>query len=103
MREDGIVINTARGNLIDEDALINALKNKTIAGAGLDVFDPEPLPEDHPFFSLENVVLTPHLGYVTEEVYRVFYGETLENILDFLKQTPKRVLNPDVLKKLRPR
>ena len=65
--------------------------------AGLDVFDEEPLPPEHPFLSLPNVVLTPHLGYVTNETYRVFYGQTLENIQNFLAGTPQRVLNAEVL------
>lgn len=101
MKPTAYLINTSRGPIVEEKALIEALRSKVIAGAALDVFNEEPLPENHPMFSLDNVVLTPHLGYVTEEVYRIFYGETLENILSFLKGAPERVLNPEVLTKLR--
>ncbi len=102
MKPTAYLINTSRGPIVDEKALIEALRNKVIAGAGLDVFGEEPLPGNHPLFGLENVVLTPHLGYVTEEVYKIFYGETLENIVSFLERAPRRVLNPEVLQKLRP-
>lgn len=99
MRPTAYLINASRGPLVDEEALIRALKNKVIAGAGLDVFDREPLPQDHPFLDLENVVLTPHLGYVTREVFHFFYGESQENIQNFLDGSPTRMLNPEVLKK----
>ncbi|MBW2146154.1 MAG: D-2-hydroxyacid dehydrogenase family protein [Deltaproteobacteria bacterium] len=102
MKPTAYLINTSRGPIVDEKALIKALRSKVIAGAGLDVFDEEPLPKNHALFGQENVILTPHLGYVTEEVYRIFYGETLENIINFLKGEPQRVLNPEVLQKLRP-
>ncbi|MEE9149244.1 MAG: NAD(P)-dependent oxidoreductase, partial [Candidatus Tectomicrobia bacterium] len=69
------------------------LEQGSIAGAALDVFDVEPLPLDHPFRRLENTVITPHLGYVTDETYRTFYGEALEDIQAFLHGTPTRVLN----------
>ena len=75
---------------MDEPALIDALRTGTIAGAGLDVFDIEPLPLHHPLRSLPNTVLTPHLGYVTSETYRVFYGDAVENIQAFLDGNPVR-------------
>ena len=94
MKSTAYLINTSRGPIVDEQALIQALQQEGIAGAGLDVFDEEPLPRDHPFLRLENTVITPHLGYVTEETYRVFYGHAVENIQAFLDGTPVRVLNP---------
>lgn len=97
MRPSAYLINTSRGPILDEAALLEALRRGAIAGAGLDVFDEEPLPAGHPFLRLPNVVLTPHLGYVTRETYTVFYGQTLENVRDLLAGTPRRVLNPDVL------
>ncbi len=97
MRPTAYLINTSRGPIVEEQALIDALRRQALAGAGLDVFDEEPLPPDHPFLTLPNVVLTPHLGYVTEESYRAFYGQTLENVEAFLAGTPRRVLNPAVL------
>ena len=94
MKPTAYLVNTSRGPIVDETALIHALEQGTIAGAALDVFDLEPLPLDHPFRRLENVVVSPHIGYVTEETYRVFYGDALEDIQAFLAGEPIRVLNP---------
>lgn len=77
---------------VDEAALIDALRAGKIAGAGLDVFDREPPPTDHPLLGLENTVLTPHLGYVTEETYRIFYQPALENVHSYLAGKPLRVV-----------
>lgn len=96
MKQNAILVNTARGPLVDEVALLKSL----VAGrihAGLDVFDTEPLPQDHPLRSAPNTVLTPHLGYSTEAVFRQFYGESLENILAFLDGKPIRMVNPEVV------
>ena len=97
MKPTAYIVNTSRGPIIDESALISALKTGAIAGAGLDVFDMEPLPTDHPLLALDNVLLTPHLGYVTQETYRTFYGQTLENIRSFIQGKPQRVMNPAVI------
>jgi phosphoglycerate dehydrogenase-like enzyme len=96
MKPTAYLINTARGPIVDEAALVHALQTRVIAGAGLDVFDQEPLPPDHPLQSLENVVLVPHIGYVTREQYQVRYRETVEDIAAYLKGEPLRVLNPEV-------
>lgn len=93
MKRTAWLVNTSRGPLVDEPALIEALQNRKIAGAALDVFDMEPLPSDHPFRSLPNVVLTPHMGYVTEQTYRLFFRDTVENILAWLDGKPVRVVN----------
>jgi phosphoglycerate dehydrogenase-like enzyme len=77
----GYLVNTSRGPVVDESALIAALRERTIAGAALDVFDIEPLPQMHPLRTLPNTVLTPHIGYGTKEMYEVFYSEIVENIL----------------------
>lgn len=95
MKPTAWLINTSRGPIVDEAALIDALRNRRIAGAGLDVYGTEPLPADHPLRRLDNVVLTPHLGYVTEETYRIFYGDTVENIAAWLAGAPIRMLNPE--------
>ncbi len=97
IRPHAYLINTSRGPIVEEDALLDTLRRGALAGAGLDVFDEEPLPRDHPFLNLPNVVLTPHLGYVTAETYREFYGQTLENIRAFVLGSPARVINPEVL------
>lgn len=94
MKRSAFLVNTSRGPIVEEAALIRALEDGTIAGAGLDVFDEEPLPPDHPFRRLPNTVITPHLGYVTEETFRVFYGQALEDIKAYLGGTPLRVLRP---------
>jgi phosphoglycerate dehydrogenase-like enzyme len=94
MKPTALLINTSRGPVVDEAALIAALKERRIAGAGLDVFDREPLPPGHAFRTLDNVVATPHLGYVTEETYRICYGEAVENIAAWLAGKPIRVIAP---------
>lgn len=100
MKSTAYLINTSRGPIVDEAALIQALQNSIIAGAGLDVFDQEPLSSDHSFKRLDNIVMTPHLGYVTKEGYQVFYGESVENIVSYSLGHPVRVLNPGVLEKI---
>ncbi|MBO38236.1 MAG: hydroxyacid dehydrogenase [Rhodospirillaceae bacterium] len=92
MKSTAYIINTARGPIIDEDDLINALKNKTIAGAGIDVFSVEPLPVDHPFRHLKNTVITPHLGYVEANNYGAYFKGYVEAIDAFLKGNPKNFL-----------
>ena len=94
MKPTAYLINTARGPIVDERALVAVLRAKRIAGAGLDVFDQEPLPADHPLRSLDNVVLTPHLGYVTADNYRGMYTEAVEDIRAFLDGKPIRVIPP---------
>ena len=86
------------GPIVDDAALIAALDSSRLAGAGLDVFDVEPLPADHPFRTMANVTLTPHLGYVTRETMKAFYGDMPEAIQAFADGTPIRVANPDALK-----
>jgi phosphoglycerate dehydrogenase-like enzyme len=92
MKPSAILINTSRGPIVDETALIAALQAGKIRAAGLDVYDREPLPRDHPLRSLANVVHTPHLGYVTEGAYREFYPDMVENILAWRAGNPMRVL-----------
>jgi phosphoglycerate dehydrogenase-like enzyme len=84
MKPTAYLINTSRGPLVDERALIAVLKERKIAGAALDVFDQEPLPADHQFRQLDNVLITPHIGYVTEDTYRLFYQDTVKAILNWL-------------------
>jgi phosphoglycerate dehydrogenase-like enzyme len=94
MRPSAFLINTSRGPIVDERALVAALQARRIAGAGLDVFEEEPLPDAHPLRSLEGAVLTPHIGYVTTENYREMYGQVVENIRAFLAGNPLRVIAP---------
>jgi phosphoglycerate dehydrogenase-like enzyme len=92
MKPSAYIVNTSRGPIIDEAALIAALRDRKIAGAGLDVFDTEPLPVDHPIRKLDNVVLTPHLGYVAMQNYRAYFAGVVDDIRAFLDGKPVRVL-----------
>jgi D-3-phosphoglycerate dehydrogenase len=92
MKPSAFLINTSRGPIVEEAALLTALREKRIAGAGLDVYDIEPLPTAHPLRTLDNVLLTPHLGYVTEQNYRTFFAGMVEDIRAFLDGKPLRTL-----------
>jgi D-3-phosphoglycerate dehydrogenase len=92
-----VLVNTSRGPIVDEAAMIAALRSGRLAHAALDVYDREPLPAGHPLRSLDNVTLSPHLGYVSEDVYRVFWGDALENVEAWLDGKPIRVVNPEAL------
>ncbi len=97
MKEASVLVNVSRGPIVDEKALLSALKAGRPGHAALDVYDREPLPADHPLRKLENATLSPHLGYVNEDNYRVFYRDTVENVAAWLAGTPVRVLNPEAL------
>jgi phosphoglycerate dehydrogenase-like enzyme len=92
MKPSAFLINTSRGPIVDEAALLAALRGNKIGGAGLDVFDVEPLPLDHPFRKMDNVVITPHLGYVSEQNYRHYFAGVVEDIRGFLDGKPVRVM-----------
>lgn len=93
MKPTAFLVNTSRGPIVDQAALIEALQTKRIAGAGLDVYDVEPLPADSPMRRLPNAIITPHLGYATLDNYRDYFGRTIENITAFLDGMPRRVIN----------
>jgi len=92
MKKTAYIVNTSRGPIIEEKALLDALTNKRIGGAGLDVFDIEPLPLDHPFRKLDNVVITPHLGYVSQQNYARYYPDIVEDIRGWIDGKPVRVI-----------
>jgi phosphoglycerate dehydrogenase-like enzyme len=93
MKSSAVLINTSRGPIVDERALIDALRSQTIAAAGLDVYDREPLPADHELLALENAVLLPHLGYVSEDSLRAMYADAVQDIAAFIDGSPIRQLN----------
>ena len=97
MKSTAYLVNISRGPIVDEAALVDALQRRAIAGAALDTFDVEPLPQDHPFLQLDNTIIAPHLGYVTEEGYRAFYAGAIEDIRAYAAGEPVRVINPEVL------
>ena len=97
MKPTAILVNISRGPNIDEAAMVDALQRRAIAGAALDTFDVEPLPTDHPLLKLDNTLITPHVGYVTDDGYRAFYAGVVENIRAFAAGEPVRVINQDVL------
>jgi phosphoglycerate dehydrogenase-like enzyme len=94
MKPTAILVNTSRGPIVDENALVEALREGTIAGAGIDVYGEEPLPRHHPLRELRRAVLTPHLGYVTEKTYEVFYRDAVEDVAAWLAGAPIRVIQP---------
>lgn len=92
MKPTALLVNTSRGPIVDVDALVAALESGTIGGAAIDVYDVEPLPPDAPIRRAPRTLLTPHLGYVTDDVLRLFYGDVVEDIDAWLTGTPIRVL-----------
>ena len=99
MKPTAYLINTSRGPIVDEAALIEVLRSRRIAGAGIDVYGAEPPPADHPLRSIDNVTLTPHLGYVTRETLHAFYSDSLEAVAAYLDGNPIRVANPQALER----
>jgi phosphoglycerate dehydrogenase-like enzyme len=92
MKPTALLINTSRGPIVEEAALVSALRERKIAGGGFDVYDVEPLPLDHPLRKLDNVVLTPHLGYCSAQNYRAYFAGVVEDIRGFLDGKPVRVV-----------
>jgi phosphoglycerate dehydrogenase-like enzyme len=86
MKQSAMLINTSRGPIVVEEDLLAALDSGQIAGAALDVYDVEPLPQEHPYRSATHLLATPHIGYVTEEMYKVFYGDTVQNLESWLAE-----------------
>jgi len=92
MKPTSILVNTSRGPIVDDAALVDALRRHVISCAALDVYETEPLPADHPLRSLDNAVLTPHIGYVSQQLYSVFYRDAVEDIAAFIAGSPVRVI-----------
>ena len=97
MKPTSYLVNISRGPIVDEDALVDVLERRAIAGAALDTFDVEPLPHDHPLLKLDNTLICPHLGYVTDDSYRAMYVGVIEDIRAFASGEPVRMINEAVL------
>ncbi len=97
MKPTATLINTSRGPIVDEKAMLDALASGRLAHAALDVYDREPLPRDHPLLKMDNVTLLPHLGYVSDEVLQLFYGDCVDNVAAWLEGEPIRLVNPEAL------
>jgi len=95
MKKTAILVNTSRGPIVDQAALLDALRAGAIGCAALDVYEIEPLPADHPMRTAPRTVLTPHIGFVADDNYTVFYGQSVENLLAFMDGTPLRIIDPD--------
>jgi D-3-phosphoglycerate dehydrogenase len=95
MKLGAVLVNTSRGPIVKEQALIAALKAGRPGHAALDVYEREPLPPDHPLRTMDNVTLSPHLGYVHQDNYRIFYADTVENVAAWLAGKPIRLLKQD--------
>jgi len=93
MKPTSILVNTSRGPIVDEGALVEALRRRVIACAAIDVYDTEPLPAEHPLRSLDNALLTPHIGYVSHQLYTVFYQDAVQDIAAFIAGSPIRVMD----------
>jgi phosphoglycerate dehydrogenase-like enzyme len=94
MKPTAYLINTSRGPIVEEAALIESIEAGTIAGAGLDVFDEEPMPADHPYRRLDGIVATPHLGYTMREGFETYFGQGIEDVAAWLDGKPVRIMNP---------
>jgi phosphoglycerate dehydrogenase-like enzyme len=93
LKGNAYFINTSRAGVVVVDAVVDALENRKFGGGGVDVFETEPLPCNHPLRACPNVLLTPHIGYVTRNTYQLFYQHTVENILAWLSGKPVRIIN----------
>jgi phosphoglycerate dehydrogenase-like enzyme len=99
MKPGALLVNTARGPIVSEAAMIEALESGKLGGVGLDVFDIEPLPMEHPLRRFDNAILMSHRGYATVEILSKRYDEAINNLLDFIDGKPIKLLNPDVAQK----
>jgi phosphoglycerate dehydrogenase-like enzyme len=99
MKRGALLVNTARGPIISEKAMIGALESGKLGGVGLDVFDIEPLPMDHPLRRFDNAILMSHRGYATVEILTERYEQAMQNLIDFIDNKPLKLLNPEVTPK----
>jgi len=101
MKPAALFVNTSRAELIDEGALVSALNRGRPGMAAVDVFETEPILQGHPLLRLENAVCTPHIGYVEQDSYEMYFGAAFDNVVAFVNQNPTNIVNPDALKVIR--
>jgi D-3-phosphoglycerate dehydrogenase len=98
MRPDALIVNTSRAELIEEGALVSALNRSRPGMAAVDVFESEPILQGHPLLRLENAICTPHVGYVEQDSYELYFGAAFDNVVNFVRGTPTHIVNPDALR-----
>ena len=98
MKTTALIVNTSRAELIEPDALVNALNRGRPGMAAVDVFENEPILQGHALLRLENCICTPHIGYVEQDSYELYFGAAFDNVLNFIKGSPTNIVNPDALK-----
>ena len=101
MKPSALLVNTSRAELIEEGALVSALNRGRPGMAAVDVFESEPILQGHPLLRLENAVCTPHIGYVEQDSYELYFRAAFDNVVNFVNGTPTNILNPDALRVLR--
>jgi D-3-phosphoglycerate dehydrogenase len=101
MKPTALLVNTSRAELVEENALVAALNRGRPGMAAVDVFESEPILQGHPLLRLENAVCTPHIGYVEQDSYELYFGAAFENVVNFIRNTPTNLVNPEALKVLR--
>jgi D-3-phosphoglycerate dehydrogenase len=101
MKPTALIVNTSRAELIEDNALVTALNRGRPGLAAIDVFESEPILQGHPLLRLENAVCTPHIGYVEQDSYELYFGAAFRNVIDFINKTPNNIVNPEALKVLR--
>jgi len=101
MKPTALFVNTSRAELVEDSALVSALNKGRPGMAAVDVFESEPILQGHPLLRLENAICTPHIGYVEQDNYELFFGAAFDNVVNFIRGTPSNVVNPDALKVIR--
>ena len=101
MKPSALFVNTSRAELVAENALVSALNRGRPGMAAVDVFESEPILQGHPLLRLENAVCTPHIGYVEQDSYELYFGAAFDNVVNFINQNPTHIVNPDALRVLR--
>jgi D-3-phosphoglycerate dehydrogenase len=101
MKPTALFVNTSRAELVEDNALVSALNKGRPGLAAVDVFEAEPILQGHPLLLLENAICTPHIGYVEQDSYELYFGQAFDNVINFIQNTPTHIVNPEALKVIR--